>query len=515
MKKPSDELFRLIRSLSPSEKRYFKVVTAHREGEPANSYHKLFDAIDEQEHYDEAALLAQHKGQKFTRNFSMVKKYLTESIIKSLCSFYPAKHRDIDVFEKLHAAKLMDEKGLFSLRDKLIKSARSIATGSENVAALLHVVRVESINRFSSVRDNNPEEHRRLYDEQQELLAMLRTDIDLSYLHGLSHALLKQIGTARSDEERNELWNLLDQPVLRDQSQLKTLIHQQMFHNIRSRCFHALGDYAQSHHHFRLCVEAYESKPEVVEKNPVFYGRLLHNFANCCINADEWDDHYATIRKLRALPAPDNDRRMRKVKFESLYIHELHRYWALGEVEAVYEILPQIEAVFAEQGAAIEAQMYLQLFHQVVKHLFALQDYEAALDYAHRLLDDDKLHGPLIFSVRIIMILIHQELRNFDVADSSIRSLRRQLRKQDAVPQVEVCFLKACAKVGGLSDREEELSFFRKLKAELEAIISDPQEAQTLNYFDFTAWVDARIQGVSIAEVIKQRSSIKSGTKPA
>ncbi len=509
MKKPSEDLFRLIKSLSPSEKRYFKVITASGEGNKSNNYHKLFDAIDEQESYDEGLLLSKYKGQKFVRNLPMAKKYLMESIHKSLCSFHPAKHGDIDVFEKLHTAKLMDEKGLLAIRGKLIRSARGIATKAENTTALLHVVRMESMYCGRNLKEENQAELQQLYEEQQDLLEMLRTDIDLSYLHSLSHALAYQIGAARSAADRGRVRELLKHPVLNDEGRLKTLIHKQMFHNIRSRCYQTLGDYKQSYYHYKISVESYAGRPGVVESNPLFYARLLSNFAQYCLAAQEWKDHYAAVQTLRSLP--DNDLRMRKIKFESLHSHELRRNWALGKVEVVYELLPQIEAEFAELGDNIEALMYLYLFYLVLMHLFALQDYDAALDYANRLLSDEKLQGPLAKWVRIIVILIHLEQHNFDVADNGVRSLRRQLRKQNDLPQFESRLLSACLKIGKLGSREEEQRFFRKLKTELEVIVADPQEAQALSYFDVIVWIDARIQGVSMAEVIKGRQDASQG----
>ena len=49
--KPSDELFKLIKSLTKSEKRFFKLSSSLQSGE--KNYLKLFDAIEKQLEYDE------------------------------------------------------------------------------------------------------------------------------------------------------------------------------------------------------------------------------------------------------------------------------------------------------------------------------------------------------------------------------------------------------------------------------------------------------------------------------
>ena len=55
--KPSAELFDLVKSLSKSEKRFFKLSSSLQTGE--KNYLQIFDAIEKQPNYDEAALKKQ------------------------------------------------------------------------------------------------------------------------------------------------------------------------------------------------------------------------------------------------------------------------------------------------------------------------------------------------------------------------------------------------------------------------------------------------------------------------
>jgi hypothetical protein len=52
--KPSNELFKLVRSLTKSEKRFFKLSSSLQSGE--KNYLKIFDFIEKQEVYDEDEL---------------------------------------------------------------------------------------------------------------------------------------------------------------------------------------------------------------------------------------------------------------------------------------------------------------------------------------------------------------------------------------------------------------------------------------------------------------------------
>lgn len=64
--KPSTELFKLISSLSKSEKRFFKLSSALQSGD--KNYLKIFDYIEAQENYDEEALKEAFKNEVFIKH---------------------------------------------------------------------------------------------------------------------------------------------------------------------------------------------------------------------------------------------------------------------------------------------------------------------------------------------------------------------------------------------------------------------------------------------------------------
>ena len=70
--KPSTELFKLITSLTKSEKRFFKLTSYLQSGE--KNYLKIFDYIEIQESYDEYALKEEFKGQNFIKHLPSEKK---------------------------------------------------------------------------------------------------------------------------------------------------------------------------------------------------------------------------------------------------------------------------------------------------------------------------------------------------------------------------------------------------------------------------------------------------------
>lgn len=65
--KPSTELFDLIKSLTKSEKRFFKLHSALQSSD--KNYLRIFDAIDKQKAYDEEGLKKLFAKEQFIKHF--------------------------------------------------------------------------------------------------------------------------------------------------------------------------------------------------------------------------------------------------------------------------------------------------------------------------------------------------------------------------------------------------------------------------------------------------------------
>ena len=110
-------LFSLIHSLSPSEKRYFKLFTQRQVQHKNTNYAKLFDAINEQEVYNEEALLKKFRKEVFVKQFGVAKNYLFNMILSCMQqyneeNFIEWKIRNMFLQIKILASKGLDVEGV-------------------------------------------------------------------------------------------------------------------------------------------------------------------------------------------------------------------------------------------------------------------------------------------------------------------------------------------------------------------------------------------------------------------
>ena len=111
MKTVSDDLFRLIKSLTKSEKGYFKKFAAKNTAGSKQNYLVLFDAIDDMETYDEDLLRKKLKNEQFLKQLAVYKVYLFNLILKALHLYGTVDNSTTRVKDLIDNAKMLESKG--------------------------------------------------------------------------------------------------------------------------------------------------------------------------------------------------------------------------------------------------------------------------------------------------------------------------------------------------------------------------------------------------------------------
>ncbi|HRP53370.1 MAG TPA: hypothetical protein PLI97_07660, partial [Fluviicola sp.] len=127
--KPSNELFNLVKSLSKSEKRFFKLSSSLQAGE--KNYLKIFDFIDKQKQYDEKELKDAFANEVFVKHLPSEKNHLYRLILKSLRTFYSEQSASSILKQELKNVEILYKKALFKECDKFVVRAKSIAKEHE------------------------------------------------------------------------------------------------------------------------------------------------------------------------------------------------------------------------------------------------------------------------------------------------------------------------------------------------------------------------------------------------
>lgn len=480
-----------------------------QDGAKVSQYVQLFDAIDEMEYYDEEELVRKHKRKAFVKNLGMTKQYLQENILKSLCSFHTGIGIENDVYEKIKAAEIMKEKGLVSVSSKLLKKARSNARKYEKYNLLLQISQMEVMQLYPNDPEFFYERLTSLYDEQVRALEIMRLDSEYYRLWSITFAKMIQITYSRTQEDIDALRDLLAHPLLSDPGKPHSVGQKVFFYGILSRCHFILGDYDQAYGYAKKEVATWEEMPHKIEERPLRYAKILKNFAIRCLKAERLDDVYSVVRKFRALP--NMDMRLRKFKFQAMYTLEITYYLETGEYEKALELIPEIENENKEIGDSVTTVQRVVVLHNVMQACAYAGKHLLALDYANAVLNEEEVLPDLYGFTKIVAALLHYDLGNVDAFENALRSAQRYFKKRGRLLQFEDQYLKCLKKIDGIAEAGEMRAYYEQQKKQLQIILQDPNEARALEYFDFIAWLESKIEDRPLRAIlmrkVRERSS--------
>ena len=147
----TDTLFQLIKSLSQSEKRFFKLETSKYSRKDQNDYLVLYELLDKQVEYDEVAIKKALKGSKILSRLPGVKNYLFNLILKALAQYHAERNSHQQISTLLQQIDILFSKGLYKAARKLLVKARKIADDFERLS--YQIIISEWEHKFADLED--------------------------------------------------------------------------------------------------------------------------------------------------------------------------------------------------------------------------------------------------------------------------------------------------------------------------------------------------------------------------
>jgi len=146
-------------------------------------------------------------------------------------------------------------------------------------------------------------------------------------------------------------------------------------------------------------------------------------------------------------------------------------------------------------------------------------DNEKAIDYLNKIINEKAdLRTDLQCYARLLHLIAHYELGNFDLLEYLIKSVYRYMARMENLSKVEeevFTFLRRSFRVGAHALKPE----FEKLLETLKKYERNPLETRAFSYLDIISWMESKIHHVNVQDVIREKyllgkkdSSIKSET---
>jgi len=508
----SDKLFSLIQSLSKQEKRYFKLFAGgNRE---ASNYVKLFDTLCKQKVYEEVAIKEIYKKEKFIKQLHVTKNYLYKLILRSLHIYHINISEDSIIKELLQCVEILYNKGLYGQCTVLLNKAKKIALKKEFQISLIEIIEWESKIAFIDTNVNDLENYvNKGYLEELEFHKILKNKRDFRKLFYEILILNNKGIPIRSKRDLDKYEIIINNPILSSETQATSYYSKIMYNYIYAYYLLNKGDIFKSNRYNIKIVELMEANPLHIKNTPINYVAALNNFIYASIQLKKIKQSSLAILKLRNIPekynlSNDLSADLKDKIFIRSYFLESELYKESGEFEKAIILINELQTRINYFNSIPISRYKIFLMYNISYIYFALGNYSKALFWINKVLNITETKEPVdIFCfARIINLLIHYELKNFEVIDYIYKSNIRFFNKRNRLYKLEVMifdFVKQ--KMLKETSRKKLIKDFALLKKELLKITVSPQDKKALQYFDYIAWVDSKIKNVSLADVIMKK----------
>jgi tetratricopeptide (TPR) repeat protein len=510
--KPSHELFRLIRSLSKSEKRFFKLMSSLQSGE--KNYIKLFDAIEKQEEYDEEAIKEQFREETFIRHLPSEKNHLYKLILKSLRLFYSENSISALLAEHIQSIEILYNKALYSECSKLVKKAKKIANAHERFYYLFELIKWEKTlleEEFQAgVFDKDLN---KLIKEEHQVIDKLRNLAEYQILYSKINYVFRKGGYVRNEQERTIVNEILSHPLINGKNTALSKRAAATCYYVKGLCAITSNEVEESFSNFSRVVRIFEENPNLIQDIPKQYIKSLGNLFYYYIGAGDHEKLFALIEKMRSLrdQAGFNRIDIQMRIFISTHYFELLAYDRMGEYDKALGMLKGIRHNLNEYGEKLTKEDEVLFGHAMANVLFGAKQYREALRQLNVVLNDNEsnLRQDIYSFSKLFNLVIHYEIGNFDLLDYLVKSTERyyQKRRKDLGLgyDFEIAFIRAFKRlVKAVKSADRTAAIFQHMKAELTEVIHDQNERVALEYFDYITWIDAQMKGVPYGELKRQ-----------
>jgi hypothetical protein len=517
--RPSDNLFDLIRSLNPSEKRHFKLYAQRHIVGEENNYLKLFDTIDKQKEYDEAALKKKFRQEKFIQQIHVAKNYLYTLILKGLNEYHTADSANIQLRELLNSAEILFGKGLYKQALKILNRLKERAYRYEKQVYVLEAIVIENKIAFA-IQDMEAAQKvlNQGAKEEEELLSDYKEARQYKYLSDKLKIFIKTKGTVRGEEDTRELESIIKHPLLNDEQKAISYSTKYSFLYVYSKYFSAKEDYKNAYLYCNKLVHLIESHPEQISKNPQAYLLAINHLLAILKELRKFDEFEVALKKLKSVQSKTIHFQSRAFAYS--FIHEWNLLFYTGKYHQCIELIPILEEGLQKYENQITSDLKLIFYFDVFYGYFVLEEYQKAVKWLNKILHDRRaeIRQDIRNFGMVVNIILHYEMYDYDLLEYLIRSAQRLLEKNKETHKFELLVIAYIKKLIKADSPDEKRKLFIKLRnqllfANLEnyliAFSRGTSEKVILNTFDILAWLESKIENRSFASILSEKEKDK------
>ncbi|WP_342664138.1 hypothetical protein [Segetibacter koreensis] len=508
----SDTLFQLIHSLEKSEKRNFKLYIKRNSSKEDLKIIQLFDAMDKLSEYDEKLLLKKLSSIEKPQ-LSNLKTHLYKQLLASLRILKTSENIDLQLHEQLDYARILYNKGLYLQSLKILDKLKEFARFYNQDSFLIQVIslekKIETLHITRSMQDRAD----RLTAEANEISERRATITQFSNLALQLYSWYIKNGHARNEDEEKDVKKFFFEhlpPNAQDQKGF----YEKMY-LFQSFCWYAYirQDFLMYYRYTQKWVNLFHEEPIMIDVETGHYIKGMHNLLNAHFDLRNFKKFDETLQQFEKFSHSDPSMRhdnFRIQTFVYIYSAKINQHFMCGTFQEGLAMVPYIEEKLKEYALFIDQHRVAVIHYKIGMLYFGNEDYGTSIDYLHKIINNnvDSINDLQCYA-RLVHMMAHYELGNFEIIDYLIKSVYRYMAKMKKLTVIEEEMFKFLRRSFRIS-REKMKPEFVKFLQTIKKYEKDRFATRSFAYLDIISWVESKVHGKKMSEIIKQKYLIST-----
>lgn len=504
-----EPLFQLIKSMTKSEKRNFKLYANRIASGKESKFIQVFDSIDKMESYKEELIIKKTKDIKLSQ-LPNLKAHLYKQLLTSLRLTQVNHDITISIREQIDHAKVLYNKGLYQQSLRMLEKSKVLAEKYERKLLHLEIVEFEKLIESQYITKSMETRADEITLESKGLNQEMGGTIYFSNMSIRLYALYLKVGYARNDKDLlmvSEFFNANIRAV-----DMTKLSFYEKLYLYQSYVWYYLiiQDFLMCYKYAQKWVDLFQMKPDMIISQCDLYLKALNNVLVALFYTNHLSKFKKNLKILKGLEDKayvKANSNLSILQQQFSHMHQINQYFMEGQFRAGTSMVPKIESFIEENKFSLDKHRNLVFYYKIACLYFGCGEYREAIKYLNRIIDekDTSLRTDIHCFARILNLISHYELEHTDHLDYQIRSTYRFLVKMEDLQEVQKYILRFIRRLSGISPDQLKEEFI-KSRRDLMQWVNDPFEKRAFLYLDLISWLDSKIEKRPVQEVIMEKA---------
>ncbi|GAB1855433.1 hypothetical protein MHTCC0001_02670 [Flavobacteriaceae bacterium MHTCC 0001] len=507
VKEQKDNLFVLVKSLSKSEKRQFKLYVGRLGVNEDSKFLMLFNILDKLKTYDEVVILK--RGIVKKQQLSNLKAHLYKQILISLRLNPSHQNIRIQIREQLDFATILYHKGLYKQSLKILDKAKNMAILAEEKNAAYEIVELEKIIESQYITRSISNRADELTIQAKELSLQNVLASKLSNLSLQLYGLFLKTGYIKNDEEYKIVTKYFNDRL--PNYDINKLGFREKLWLYKSYLWYSFltVDFLACYKYASKWVDLFYENKDMIILNPVFFLRGNHYLLEALFYLRKHNKFQETLTKFENItqekwfPLDDNNE---SLAFLYIYNNKFNLHFIEGSFREGLPLIDEVLEKLKDYNSRIDEHHIMVFYYKMASMCFGAGETKQCIYYLNKIISNKSLQmrEDLLCFSRILNLVAHYEAGLDYNLDVLIKSTYKFLIKMEDLHEVQKEFIKFLRSLPDIYPHEVKGEFI-KLHKILKGFEDDPYQSRAFLYLDIISWLESKIENRPIGDIIRDK----------